>query len=148
MKYWLAGRTAPTGDGLLRIAANSPAVLAAFLSAIGRTDCLASLDVMRAREALKAALDCECSQRVAIRLTRHRSQPRSQDMASGAMGATDDSPLGCRLRKPIGAPQRRVKLLWRRRPRNQTSVARQIWLCGDATKRRVAIGAQRHVISL
>lgn len=56
VKNWFAGETAPSGDHFLALAANSPAVLAAFLSAIGRQDCLAMAQVDEAREKVAIAL--------------------------------------------------------------------------------------------
>lgn len=48
--------SAPTGDHFLRLAANSPAVLAAFLAAIHRNDCLVMADIEEARAKVAAAL--------------------------------------------------------------------------------------------
>ena len=45
VKNWFAGDRAPTGDHFLRLAANSPGVLAAFLAAIHRNDCLVMADI-------------------------------------------------------------------------------------------------------
>jgi hypothetical protein len=56
VKNWLAGDRAPTGDHFLRLAANSPAVLAAFLAAIHRNDCLVMADIEEARAKVAAAL--------------------------------------------------------------------------------------------
>jgi hypothetical protein len=56
VKNWFAGDRAPTGDHFLRLAANSPAVLAAFLAAIQRTDCLVMADIEEARAKVAAAL--------------------------------------------------------------------------------------------
>jgi hypothetical protein len=56
VKNWFAGDRAPTGDHFLGLAANSPAVLAAFLAAIQRTDCLVMADIEEARSKVAAAL--------------------------------------------------------------------------------------------
>lgn len=45
VKNWFAGDRAPTGDHFLRLAANSPGALAAFLAAIHRNDCLVMADI-------------------------------------------------------------------------------------------------------
>lgn len=56
VKNWFAGDRAPTGDHFLGLAANSPAVLAAFLAAIQRTDCLVMAEIEEARAKVEAAL--------------------------------------------------------------------------------------------
>lgn len=56
VKNWLAGHRAPSGDHFLRLAAHSPAVLAAFLAAIHRNDCLIMADIEEARAKVAAAL--------------------------------------------------------------------------------------------
>lgn len=56
VKNWFAGDRAPTGDHFLRLAANSPGVLAAFLAAIHRNDCLVMADIEEARAKVAAAL--------------------------------------------------------------------------------------------
>ena len=56
VKNWFAGDSAPSGDHFLRLAANSPAVLAAFLAAIHRNDCLVMADIEDARAKVAAAL--------------------------------------------------------------------------------------------
>jgi hypothetical protein len=56
VKNWFAGDRAPCGDHFLRLAANSPAVLAAFLAAIHRNDCLVMADIEEARAKVAAAL--------------------------------------------------------------------------------------------
>jgi len=56
VKNWFAGVRAPNGDHFLQLAANSPAVLAAFLAAIHRNDCLVMADIDEARAKVAAAL--------------------------------------------------------------------------------------------
>lgn len=56
VKNWFAGSRAPSGDHFLGLAANSPAVLAAFLAAIHRNDCLVMADIEEARAKVAAAL--------------------------------------------------------------------------------------------
>lgn len=56
VKNWFAGDRAPTGDHFLGLAANSPAVLAAFLAAIHRNDCLVMAEIEEARAKVAAAL--------------------------------------------------------------------------------------------
>jgi hypothetical protein len=56
VKNWFAGERAPSGDHFLGLAANSPAVLAAFLAAIQRNDCLVMADIEEARAKVAAAL--------------------------------------------------------------------------------------------
>lgn len=56
VKNWFAGDRAPSGDHFLGLAANSPAVLAAFLAAIHRNDCLVMADIEEARAKVAAAL--------------------------------------------------------------------------------------------
>lgn len=56
VKNWFAGDRAPSGDYFLGLAANSPAVLAAFLAAIHRSDCLVMADIEEARAKVAAAL--------------------------------------------------------------------------------------------
>ncbi|RXT54879.1 hypothetical protein B6S44_14865 [Bosea sp. Tri-44] len=56
VKNWLSGERAPSGDHFLGLAANCPAVLAAFLAAIHRNDCLVMADIEEARAKVAAAL--------------------------------------------------------------------------------------------
>lgn len=56
VKNWLSGERAPSGDHFLGLAANCPAVLAAFLAAIQRNDCLVMADIEEARAKVAAAL--------------------------------------------------------------------------------------------
>ncbi|KRE09501.1 hypothetical protein ASE63_21135 [Bosea sp. Root381] len=56
VKNWLSGERAPSGDHFLGLAANCPAVLAAFLAAIHRSDCLVMADIEEARAKVAAAL--------------------------------------------------------------------------------------------
>jgi hypothetical protein len=56
VKNWFAGSRAPSGDHFLGLAANSPAVLAAFLAAIHRNDCLVMANIEEARAKVAAAL--------------------------------------------------------------------------------------------
>lgn len=56
VKNWFAGDRAPSGDHFLGLAANSPAVLAAFLAVIHRNDCLVMADIEEARAKVAAAL--------------------------------------------------------------------------------------------
>jgi len=56
VKNWFSGDRAPSGDHFLGLAANSPAVLAAFLAAIQRNDCLVMADIEEARAKVAAAL--------------------------------------------------------------------------------------------
>lgn len=56
VKNWFAGDRGPTGDHFLRLAANSPAVLAAFLAAIHRSDCLVMAEIEEARSKVASAL--------------------------------------------------------------------------------------------
>ena len=56
VKNWFSGERAPSGDHFLRLAANCPAVLAAFLAAIHRNDCLIMADIADVRSKLVAAL--------------------------------------------------------------------------------------------
>lgn len=56
VKNWFTGERSPSGDHFLGLAANSPAVLAAFLAAIQRTDCLVMADIEEARSKVAAAL--------------------------------------------------------------------------------------------
>ncbi len=56
VKNWLSGERAPSGDHFLGLAANCPAVLAAFLAAIRRNDCLVMADIEEARAKVAAAL--------------------------------------------------------------------------------------------
>ncbi|WP_188612945.1 hypothetical protein [Chelatococcus reniformis] len=56
VKNWFTGCWAPSGDHFLGLAANSPAVLAAFLAAIHRNDCLVMADIEEARAKVAAAL--------------------------------------------------------------------------------------------
>jgi len=56
VKNWLAGDRAPSGDHFLGLAANCPGVLAAFLAAIHRNDCLVMADIEEARAKVAAAL--------------------------------------------------------------------------------------------
>lgn len=56
VKNWLSGERAPSGDHFLGLAANCPAVLAAFLVAIHRDDCLVMADIEEARAKVAAAL--------------------------------------------------------------------------------------------
>ncbi|MGH6782626.1 MAG: hypothetical protein ACREB5_11055 [Sphingomonadaceae bacterium] len=56
VKNWFAGDRAPSGDHFLGLAAHSPAVLAAFLAAIHRNDCLVMADIEVARAKVAAAL--------------------------------------------------------------------------------------------
>ena len=56
VKNWFAGNSAPSGDHFLGLAENSPAVLAAFLAAINRNDCLVMAEIESARAKVEAAL--------------------------------------------------------------------------------------------
>ena len=56
VKNWFAGNRAPSGDHFLGLAENSPAVLAAFLAAINRNDCLVMAEIESARSKVEAAL--------------------------------------------------------------------------------------------
>ena len=56
VKNWFAGIRAPSGDHFLGLAENSPAVLAAFLAAINRNDCLVMAEIESARSKVEAAL--------------------------------------------------------------------------------------------
>lgn len=56
VKNWFAGSRAPSGDHFLGLATNSPAVLAAFLAAIHRNDCLVMANIEEARAKVAAAL--------------------------------------------------------------------------------------------
>lgn len=56
VKNWLSGERAPSGDHFLGLAAHCPAVLAAFLAAIHRNDCLVMADIEEARAKVAAAL--------------------------------------------------------------------------------------------
>ena len=56
VKNWLSGERAPSGDHFLGLAANCPGVLAAFLAAIHRNDCLVMADIEEARAKVAAAL--------------------------------------------------------------------------------------------
>lgn len=56
VKNWLSGERAPSGDHFLGLAANCPGVLAAFLAAIQRNDCLVMADIEEARAKVAAAL--------------------------------------------------------------------------------------------
>jgi hypothetical protein len=56
VKNWFSGERAPCGDHFLQLAAKSPAVLAAFLAAIHRNDCLVMVDIEEARSKVAAAL--------------------------------------------------------------------------------------------
>ena len=56
VKNWFAGSRAPSGDHFLGLAENSPAVLAAFLAAINRNDCLVMAEIESARAKVEAAL--------------------------------------------------------------------------------------------
>ena len=56
VKNWLSGERAPSGDHFLGLAENCPAVLAAFLAAIHRSDCLVMADIEEARAKVAAAL--------------------------------------------------------------------------------------------
>lgn len=56
VKNWFAGERAPTGDHFLGLAANPPEVLAAFLAAIHRSDCLVMAEIEEARAKVASAL--------------------------------------------------------------------------------------------
>ena len=56
VKNWLSGERGPSGDHFLGLAANCPGVLAAFLAAIHRNDCLVMADIDEARAKVAAAL--------------------------------------------------------------------------------------------
>lgn len=56
VKNWFSGERAPSGDHFLGLAENCPAVLAAFLAAIHRSDCLVMADIEEARAKVAAAL--------------------------------------------------------------------------------------------
>lgn len=56
VKNWFSGSRAPSGDYFLKLAAKSPAILAAFLAAIHRNDCAVMVDIAEARAKVAAAL--------------------------------------------------------------------------------------------